>query len=160
MGTLISGLNFSSDSMNPGTLRAVCEMLPSKAKVAFYKAASARRINQGTWDRCAFNAAGVTLGVDGISSVEGAAKLFGASLYVVSQFITVWDGWHSQDPTSDLRIALEDVGIFTEPTDKIRVIDKETEQEFFESLEKNFELSDEDLAACKLLFKDESGVYA
>lgn len=160
MGTIISGLNFSSDSMSQGTLRAVCEMLPSKAKVAFYKAASARQINQRTWDRCAFNAAGKTLGVDGISSYADAAKVFGASMYVVQQFILVWDGWHSEDPTGDLRIALEDVGIFTNPTDKIRVIDSKAQDEFIDSLEDEFTLSDEDLEACKLLFKGEAGAYA
>lgn len=73
------------------TFEKIITQLPVKVKVAFYRVASQRTIKRGTWNGCAFNAAGEAIGRN-VTSEVGAVEAFGASKYIVSNFIRFWDG--------------------------------------------------------------------
>ena len=105
-------------------LYQACMRLPAKAKQAMYAAASARKIAQGTWNGCAFNAGGIEIGNDNVNTTQSAAAAFGCSIKVVSDFIREWDGLpeRGDKATGILRETLEEVGLFNEPTRAIRIV--------------------------------------
>jgi hypothetical protein len=107
-----------------GALFTAIQNLNAKARQAFYGAALAKgQIEQGTWNGCAFNAAGDYVGVPDIHSYEAAATTFGLTPYVVSKFIEAWDAYRPTDgrnATEHLIEMLEKVGLFKDnPSIKI-----------------------------------------
>lgn len=102
----------------PIELFNVVKNLTPKAKQAMYAAASKQTINKGTWDDCAFNAAGDTLGDMNINSYEAAAEVFDMDVADVQHFIEVWDSTdRTTHGTAALKATLDYVGLFTEVGD-------------------------------------------
>lgn len=93
---------------------AVNQLTP-KAKQAMYAAAKLGSIAQGTWDGCAFNAAGNIEGDGNVHSLNSAAALFEMTPKEVGDFIRVWDRLKAKSPTSVLMKTIENVGFLTEP---------------------------------------------
>lgn len=113
-GGKIEGINFS---VNNGTLESAIRMLPASVKQAFYAASKRGRIQQRTWNNCAFNAGAKEIGNRDVNSVRLAAKAFGISETLVSRFIRAWDTYTPTGESAhrDLQILLERVGLFTDP---------------------------------------------
>jgi len=137
---------FASGNSLEGTVR----QLNPKAKQAMYGAARAQTIHKGTWNGCAFNAAGMQLGGsinETVSSVSRAAEVFGLSENVVQKFITAWDRLPgtNEESTKELIQVLEKVGLFSEASETrlartIRVtLYKNLENQLREELEAAFE---------------------
>lgn len=82
------------------TLEEAIAELNDAARQAFYTAASKRTIKRGTWNGCAFNAAGEEVG-QVVRSTVTAAKAFGVSPTVVSNFISAWDSSTSRFKTDE-----------------------------------------------------------
>lgn len=111
--------------MNP--LVAVVKPLNPKSKCAMFAAARAGVIRRNTWNGCAWNAAGREEGQD-ITSVHAAASGFGVKATFVSRFIQEWDRLPGTNAecTQMLIDAIEEVGLFTEPSDhKVKRIVRE-----------------------------------
>lgn len=111
-----------------GLLIDVVRPLPPNVKQAMYAAAEHRLIRRGTWDGCAFNAAG-SIVAEKLASVNArmyvhstsdAAKVFAVNANLVTRFITVWDGLPGTDEecTEQLKAALEEVGLFSDPNER------------------------------------------
>lgn len=98
------------------TLEAAVAKLNPKTKQAMYAAANKGLIKRGTWNGCAFNAGGLEVGDDHVTSTLRAAKTFGVSQEVVSNFIRIWDGLAGSDAeaTERLKEAIVKAGLFTE----------------------------------------------
>ena len=94
-------------------LVGVVQPIPAKGRRALYAAANAGLLRRGTWDGCAFNRAGLEIGIP-IRSRGEAAHAFGTTPEAVRDFIEVWDRlWGSnRHCTQLLRDALEHVGLF------------------------------------------------
>lgn len=111
-----------------GLLIDVVRPLPPNVKQAMFAAAEHRLISRGTWDGCAFNAAGGVIAeklasMDSrmyVHSTSDAATVFGISPNLVQRFITVWDGLPGTDDecTQQLKDALEEVGLFSDPNER------------------------------------------
>lgn len=120
MSFKITGLNFKSGSDT--SFEHSVAMLPPKVKQAFYTVAQRKGVlSRGTWNGCAFNAAGGELGQE-IKSVATAMQVFGASKFVVESFIRAWDqtkfrhGWERDfTATAKLMSLLEKIGLNTPP---------------------------------------------
>lgn len=100
------------------TLEAAVQALNSKTKQAFYAAAKSQVIHQGTWNGCAFNAAGKVVGDENVSSYSKAAEVFELPVQKVQDFITAWDSFQASgeyEATNKLLEILDKVGLFTEP---------------------------------------------
>lgn len=93
-------------------LESAVHQLNPQTKQAMYAAAQKRIISKGTWDGCAFNAAGKEKGFD-IGSVGYAARLFDLPGDVVANFISEWDS--GPEDTEALKEILVKVGLYTEP---------------------------------------------
>lgn len=121
---VLEGVDMSPKASGFPNLYQACMRLPAKAKQAMYAAASARKIAQGTWTGCAFNAGGIEIGNENVNSVQAAAAVFNCSVRVVSDFIREWDGLpeRGDKATGILRETLEEVGLFNEPTRAIRIV--------------------------------------
>lgn len=93
-------------------LSRVVGNLPPSARSAMYAAAEKGVIKRGTWNGCAWNAAGAHHGLE-TRSVNAAARQFNCSPQVVSDFIQVWDRLRGSNTscTSILKDAIEKVGI-------------------------------------------------
>jgi hypothetical protein len=106
------------------TLQAVTKALPENVQAAFLIAAKKGTIKQGTWDGCAFNAAGQVVDPTGnVNSFSKAAALFKCDPNLVSKFIGVWDTHHSvanSTPTLDLIKCLTSEKSFIDPEAKKR----------------------------------------
>lgn len=91
-------------------------------KQAMYAAAEKGLIKRGTWDGCAFNAAGETVGQP-VASFTSAARAFNVPEALVERFVRVWDGMKGSDQrcTGLLKAALLDVGLTEELTVPARV---------------------------------------
>jgi hypothetical protein len=131
-------------------LEASIRLLNPKAKQAMYGAARAKTIHKGSWNGCAFNAAGMQVGGsinEHITSIDRAAEVFGVSQNVVQKFISAWDKLPGSDEesTQELIHTLEKVGLFSEASEtrlarKIRVtLYKSLESELRDQLEEAFE---------------------
>lgn len=106
--------SWNSGNGTPSLERAVRNLNP-KAKQAMWAATDSGVIARGTWNGCAFNAAGDATGTTGIKSVQRAAEAFDLSESVVQTFIGAWDHSYSQgDANTVLRDTLTKVGLFTE----------------------------------------------
>lgn len=158
-GRVVLGINFS----DVNSLSNAVAALPVAAKKAMYAAASARTIRRGTWNGCAFNAAGIEVGNSQIQSIAAAAKQFGCTYAVVQRFIRYWDSLQAVDndeATGILREKLEEVGLFTEPADRIKVVSysvwrdeqRAAVQDFVKELEENDFLCEGLAEANELLF--------
>lgn len=119
---VITGIDMSGETQSYPALYKAVSRLSAKAKQAMYAAASARKIAQGTWDGCAFNAGGIEIGNSGVTSFQAAATAFGCSLKTVQSFIAAWDTLRADDPTGVLRETLESVGLFHEPTRAFKIV--------------------------------------
>lgn len=133
-------------------LYSVVKPFPSRLKKAMFAAASHGMIRRGTWDGCAFNAAGVQVGNDGINSYKKSFREFNLSEREVQVFISRWDGLQGTDEecTFALREALQKADLFIDPSRVKRVVRKRVftsqstkEQEEFEALVKDMKF-DED----------------
>jgi len=82
------------------TLEEAIAELNDSARQAFYTAASKRTIKRGTWNGCAFNAAGEEVNQI-IRTTSTAAKAFGISVQAVSNFISAWDSSTSRFATDE-----------------------------------------------------------
>jgi hypothetical protein len=115
-GAELHNLNFTPAK---GGLEAAVMCLPPAAKQAFYSAAMRKGIiHRSTWNGCAFNAGGVEVGINGITSHQKAAEAFGCTTAVVSKFIQAWDNspyTSDEAATRGLLELLEKVGIFSDP---------------------------------------------
>ena len=111
-----------------GLLIDVVRPLPPNVKQAMYAAAQHNLIRRGTWDGCAFNAAGAIVAEKlsnvntrfYVHSTSDAAKVFAINPNLVQRFITVWDGLPGTDEeaTSQLKAALEEIGLFSDPNER------------------------------------------
>lgn len=119
---VLTGLDMTPAASGYPNLYQACMRLPSSAKKAMYAAASSRKIRQGSWDGCAFNAGGIEIGDQNVTSFQAAAEAFKCSVKVVTAFISAWDGLVAEDPTGILRETLEDVGLFHEPTRAFKIV--------------------------------------
>jgi hypothetical protein len=121
---ILEGVDMTPKASGYPNLYQAIMRLPAKAKQAMYAAASARKISQGTWNGCAFNAGGMEIGNANIHSYEAAAAAFDCSIKVVQAFIAAWDGLpeRGDHATRVLRETLEEVGLFHEPTRAIRIV--------------------------------------
>ena len=99
------------------SLRSVVAPFPPQLKQAMYAAADRGLIKRGTWDGCAFNAAGEQINKHVTASTH-AARAFGVSTSVVDRFIRTWDSMKGSDVrcTGLLKSALLDVGLATPMT--------------------------------------------
>lgn len=90
---------------------ATAALKPDTRK-AFYQAIAAKgHIKQGTWNGCAFNAAGeVAKNNSNVGSFTVAAVTFGEPLKRVETFIRNWDQFVSEDATAVLKQILEEIG--------------------------------------------------
>lgn len=99
-------------------LGAAIAQLNSKAKQAMFAAASHRTIRRGTWNGCAFNAAGAEEGSSEVISVARAAEAFGCSPKTVKRFIHAWDATSGdmtdQEATNYLKTLLSQ-DLFSDP---------------------------------------------
>lgn len=97
------------------TLDQVVAKLNPKTKQAMYAAANKGLIRRGTWDGCAFNAAGHEVEAS-IASIGKASQTFELSESVVSNFIDVWDRLQGDDEeaTDKLKGAILKAGLFSE----------------------------------------------
>lgn len=111
-------------SYNPTRGVSLCDTIenfPSKLKQAMFAAASRGVIKRGTWNGCAFNAAGMEVGHGkAVNSFEKAARTFGVTTASVEQFIGIWDSMKGtdEDCTQTLRTCIEKAGLFIEPGQK------------------------------------------
>ena len=92
-------------------LESAVYQLNPQAKQAMYAAAQKSIINKGTWNGCAFNAAGKENG-DYITSTTYAAEVFGLDESAVAIFINAWDS--GSEDTEALKEILVRVGLYTE----------------------------------------------
>lgn len=109
---------FGNKGNGPASLRQSIERLTPKAKQAFFAAASHTVIRRGTWNGCAFNAGGIEVGDQTISSSKRAAELFEMETKDVNSFIRYWDSSKygtDEKATQALRTMIEEVGLFSEP---------------------------------------------
>lgn len=96
-------------------LLGVVKRLSPSAKQAFLAAAKQGRLARGTWNGCAFNAAG-KLQQENVSTVTKAAEVFDMKAGDVSRFIRVWDNLYCRSDwwaTRLLKEAIESIGLFT-----------------------------------------------
>jgi len=96
------------------TLEEAVANLNSKAKQAFYTAAKKKTIKRGTWNGCAFNAAGEEV-QQVVSSTTKAAQVFGLPTSAVSSFISAWDSskfTNDEEATAFLISCLEKAGLY------------------------------------------------
>lgn len=111
--------NFGSAEKD--SLLNACRVLSSKAKQAMYGAAQTQIIAQGTWNGCAFNAAGNEINYkQDVTDYEVAAEAFQMPVENVRKFIHTWDRLRHQNiegrQATDLLIkCLTEVGVFTDP---------------------------------------------
>lgn len=151
--------------------KAVCDLNP-QAKQAFYAAAASRTINRGTWNGCAFNAGGESLGVKGVSSVQKAAEVFDLPISVVSRFIHAWDKVTGtpEEATQLLRDAITEVGLFSPAgvakikSFSVKVFEAQMEQEVaalnnIDELVSDETITDDDLFAMIDGFKEAMEVF-
>lgn len=114
-GVVNGGTGFSHpQSSNP--MMGVVKTLSVKAKQAMYAASQKGLIARGTWDGCAFNAAGGIIGLGGtVQSYERAAAAFGMAENDVARFIHQWDRLHCSDEQANKYLveALLDAGLAT-----------------------------------------------
>lgn len=127
------GMRFNSypDKQRVNTLADAIKAMPPSAKMAMYAAGSEKLIKRGTWNGCAWNAAGQHVGKT-VQSYASAAKAFKCSQDVVSNFIRIWDNMKGDDVKCNeiLMSALDEVGLNTVPEDfvtddegnKVRII--------------------------------------
>ena len=103
-------------------LKSVVAPFPPQLKQAMYAAAEKGLIKRGTWDGCAFNAAGAHVG-ENVSAISTAARAFGVDETIVQRFITAWDGMVGTDErcTGLLKAALLNVGLTEDMTIPSRV---------------------------------------
>ena len=97
------------------------EQFPSGLKQAMFAAASRGPIMRGTWNGCAFNAAGMEVGKqDSVTSFAVAADTFKCAIAQVKQFIILWDSMPGTNEhcTEVLRTCIEKAGLFSEPGQK------------------------------------------
>lgn len=151
-------MNANQEKLITDITPVIRKMTP-KAKQAMYAAASKSLLRRGTWDGCAFNAAGKAVTSQHITSTDKAGKAFGMHSNIVSEFIGVWD--HSSNYLNDaeateaLKEAILKVGLFTGAGNTIRVrisrvtVNKnqqEAERDAFEAIVKDIHIEkiDED----------------
>jgi hypothetical protein len=94
------------------------KLLSVKAKKAMYAASQKGLIKRGTWDGCAFNAAGGIMGEgDSVASFGRAAEIFDMPISSVQAFITVWDGIGGSDEHANRLLveALTETGLAVPP---------------------------------------------
>ena len=135
----------ADSSKNLSLERAIAQLNP-KAKQAMYGAARAQTIHKGTWNGCAFNAAGMQLGGtinESVQSVQRAAEVFDLPAPVVQRFISAWDALPGDDKeaTEILVASIEKIGLFSEPGTVIKKVIRKTlyhnvEKKLLEELEK------------------------
>lgn len=91
----------------------VVRQFPPQGRRALYAAANAGLLRRGSWDGCALNRAGATVGLD-VRSRGEAARAFETTPEVARQFVEVWDRlWGSNRRcTQMLREAIEYAGLF------------------------------------------------
>ena len=89
------------------SLKGAVNRLSPKAKQAFYAAALSGPINRGTWNGCAFNAAGEDMGRH-VRSYIAAAELFEMSIGGVKEFIYYWDNFRHDLSNTDATDLLKD----------------------------------------------------
>lgn len=123
------GSEVHSPSKTVNSLTDAVKLLSPKAKQQMFAAASHGLIKRGTWDGCAFNAAGKNLFQEhvkdglydsqagSVSDFGIAAQIFEMPMTDVRSFIHCWDNLPGEDEevTAQLREAIEKVGLFTEP---------------------------------------------
>lgn len=132
-------------------LLQVIQEFPPKLKQAMYAASHDLKLKRGTWDNCAFNAA--SGGV--VNSYTSAAHFFDIDVEKVTRFIHIWDAREGTDEENSqfLRDAIQQVGLFTEPsTEKIRVVKKTVFQAV--PLEE-LEITAEDVCGAEFLLNSE-----
>jgi len=104
--------NMTRDSRhNP--LVPVVRQIPARGRRALYAAANAGLLRRGSWEGCALNRAGATVGLD-VRSRGEAAHALDTTPEIARQFVEVWDRlWGSNRRcTQMLREAIEEAGLF------------------------------------------------
>lgn len=93
-------------------LRSAVAAFPPQLKQAMYAAAEKGLIRRGTWDGCAFNAAGEHEGKH-VHSIATAAHAFDVDSEIVQRFISAWDAMRGTDQrcTGLLKAALLEAGL-------------------------------------------------
>ena len=108
--------NMTRDSRrNP--LVPVVRQFPARGRRALYAAANAGLLRRGSWEGCALNRAGATVGLT-VRSRGEAAYAFDTTPEIARQFVEVWDRlWGSNRRcTQMLREAIEVAGLFDDET--------------------------------------------
>lgn len=127
-----------------------CKNFPLRLKKAMFAAASHQMIRRGTWDGCAYNAAGMIIDQH-VKSLGSAAKAFKIPESMVSRFIEEWDllPGTTEEANLALREALEKADLFNEPSRVKRVVRRRVftsqatkDKEAFEEMVKDLDFSE------------------
>jgi hypothetical protein len=137
-------------------LESIVNQFPPKLKQAMFAAASRGSLRRGTWNHCAFNAAGFEVGKLGeVRSLQSAAEAFDVTPILVKKFIRYWDHMTGtkEEVTIQLREAIEKVGLFTK-SGASRIVwikafeqDEKAKREEFDQLMELNQIPDEDMAS-------------
>jgi len=97
-------------------LQRVVDRFPANLKQAMYAAAERQTLRKGTWDGCAFNAAGRSVDAQ-VASTSTAAATFNVDPKIVNDFIETWDSYAAEESraTEILKRCLLKAGLFDGP---------------------------------------------